>query len=70
MRNAQITDALIKTRDPHLARVAPKKIANQKSTALDTQLYFGKLFEKIYEEDIARTHIDRHKVSTNSTISP
>ena len=38
MRKAQMNDAFVKALDPQLARVALKKIANQKSTALESQL--------------------------------
>ena len=55
--------------DPQLARIALKKIANHKSTALEPQLLFAQLVEKIHQEFITRTHIDRHKLSTNSTFS-
>ena len=34
MRNAQMNDALVNALDPQLARIALKKIANNKSTAL------------------------------------
>ena len=70
MRNAQMNDALVKAFDPHLARIALKKIANHKSTALEAQLPFAQLVEKIHQEDTTRTHIDRHKLNTNSTLSP
>ena len=70
MRNAQMNDALVKALDPQLARIALKKIANHKSTALEPQLPFAQLVEKIHQEDITRTHIDRHKLNTNSTITP
>ena len=69
MRNAHINDALVKALDPQLARIAPKRIAKQKSTLLEPQLSFAQLFEKIHQEDITRTHIDRHKMNTNSTLS-
>ena len=70
MRNAQRNDALVKAVDPQLARIANKKIANHKSTALEPQLSFAQLVEKIHHEDITRIHIDRHKLDTNSTLSP
>ena len=70
MRSAQINDALVKALDLQLARIALKKIADHKSTALEPQLPFAQLVEEIYQEDITRTHIDRHKLSTNSTLSP
>ena len=69
MRNAQMNDALVKALDPQLARIALKKIANHKSAALEPQLPFAQLVEKIHQEDITRTHIDRHKINTNSTPS-
>ena len=64
-----MNDAPVKTHDPQLARVALKKIANHKSTALEPQFTFAKLVEKIHQEHITRTHVDRHKHSTNSTFS-
>ena len=70
MRNAQMNDALVKALDPKLARMALKKIANHKSTALEPQLPFAKLVEKTHQEDITRTHIDRHKLTKNSSLSP
>ena len=69
IRNAQMNDALVKALDPHLARIALKKIANHKSTALEPQIPFAQFFEKIHQEDITRTHIDRQKINTNSTLS-
>ena len=38
MRNAQMKDPLVKALDPQLARIALKKIASHKSTALEPQL--------------------------------
>ena len=70
MRNAQMNDALVKALDLQLARIALKKIANHKSSALEPQPPFAKLVEKIHQEDITRTHIDRHKLNTNSIITP
>ena len=70
MQNAQMNDALVKALDPQLARIALKKFANHKSTALEPQLPFAQLLEEIHQEDITRTHIDRHKLNTNSTFSP
>ena len=70
MRNAQMNDALVKALDPQLARIALKRIANHKSSALEPQLPFAQLVEKKHQEDITRTHIDRHKLKTNSTITP
>ena len=69
MQNAQINDALVKALDPQLARIALKKIANHKSTALEPELPFAQLVEKIHQEDITRTHIDRHNLITNPTSS-
>ena len=69
MRNAQMNDALVKALDRQLARIALKKISNHKSTALEPQLPFAQLFEKNHQEDITRTHIDRHKLNTNSNLS-
>ena len=69
MRNAQMNDTLLKAVDLQLARVALKKISNHKSTALEPKLPFAQLFEKIHQEDITRTHIDRQKLNTSSTLS-
>ena len=69
MRNAQLNDALVKAFDPQLARIALKKILNHKSTALEPQLPFAQLVEKLHQGDIRRTHIDRNKLNTNSTLS-
>ena len=68
-RNAQMIDPLVKALDPQLARIALKKIAKHKSIALVAQLPFAQLVEEVYHEDITRTHIDRHKISTKSTLS-
>ena len=65
-----MNDALVKALDPQLARKALKKDPKSKSTALAPQLPFAQLVEKKHQEDIPRTHIDRHKFSTNSTFSP
>ena len=70
IRNAQMNDALVKALNPQLAGVALKKIANHKSTALEPKLPFAQLVEKIHQEDITRTHNDRHKINSNSTLSP
>ena len=63
MRNAQITVAHVKALDPQLAGIALKQIANHKSAALEPQLPFAQPVEKIHQEDITRTHIDRHKLT-------
>ena len=52
---AQMNDALVKALDPQLVRKALKKIANHKSTALEPQLPFAQLAEKIQQEDITLT---------------
>ena len=70
MRNAQMNEALVEALDPQLARIAIKKIANHKSTAREPQLPFAQLVEKIHQEYFTRTHIDKHKLTTNSTLSP
>ena len=70
MRNAQINDALVRALDPQLARIALKKIVNHISTAMEPHFPFAQLFEKIHQEDNTRTHIDRQKLNTNSTLSP
>ena len=69
MRNAQMNDALVEALDPHLDRIALKKIANHKSTALEPQITLAQLVEKVHQEDITRTHIDWHKIKTNCTLS-
>ena len=69
MQNAQMNDALVKALDPQLARIALIKIANHKSTALEPQLPFAQLVEKIHQDYITRTHIDRQKLNANSTLS-
>ena len=69
MQNAEMNDSLVKALDPQLIRKALKKIANHRSTELEPQFPFSQLVEKIYEEDITRTHIDRHKLNTNATFS-
>ena len=69
MRNAQMNDALVKALDTQLAKIALKKIANHKETAFQPQLPFAQLAEEMHQEDITRTHIDRHKLNTNSTLS-
>ena len=66
MRNAQMNDALVKALEQQLARIALKKTANHKWTALEPQPPFAHLVEKIHQEDITRTHLYRHKLSTNS----
>ena len=48
MRNAQLNDAFVKALDPQLARMTLKKVANHKSTALESQLSFAQLVEKLY----------------------
>ena len=55
--------------DPQLARIALKKIANHKSNALEQQLPLAQLTEKIHQEDITRTQIDRQKLSATSNTS-
>ena len=70
MQSAQMNDALVKALDPQLARIALKKIAIRKPTALEPQLPFAQIVKKIHREDITRTRIDRHKLNTNSTLSP
>ena len=61
MINAQMNDAVAKALHQQLARIALKKIANHKLTALEPQFLFGHLNEKIHQEVITRTNIDRHK---------
>ena len=64
-----MNDALVKELDPQLDRIAHKHVANHKPTALEPQLPFAHLVEKIHQEDITRTQTDRHKRNTNSTLS-
>ena len=61
MRNAQLNDPLVKALGPQLARIDLKNVANHKSTALEPQLPFAHLVEKIHQEDITRTNLDRHE---------
>ena len=70
MQNEQMNDALVKALDPQLARIALKKFANHKSATMEPELPFAQLVERIHQKDITRTHIDRHKINTNSTLSP
>ena len=65
-----MNDALVKALDPQLVRKALKKIANHKSTALEPLFPFAQLVEKLHQEGITRTHIDRHKLSTSPTLTP
>ena len=65
-----MNDALVKALETQLARMALKKIADHKSTALEPQLPFVQLVEKMHQEDITRTNNDCHKLSTNSTVTP
>ena len=58
---------MTKALDPQLARIAIKRL---QITALEPQLPFVQLVEKVHQEDIPRAHIDRHKLNTNSTFSP
>ena len=58
MRNTQMNDALVKTLDSQLVRIALKKIACLKLTALEPQIPFDQLVDKIHLEDITGTHID------------
>ena len=52
-----MNDAHVKALGPQLDRIALKKIANHNSTALEPQLPFAQLEEKIHQEDITQTHI-------------
>ena len=67
VQNAQLNDAPVNATNTQLARIALKKIANYKSTALEFPL--AHFLGKIHQEDITRTDIDRYKVSTHSTLS-
>ena len=62
MRMAQLNDALVKALDPQLARIALKKISNLQPIAMEPQLPFAQVVEKIHQEYITGTHIDRHKI--------
>ena len=55
-----MNDALFNALDPQLAGLTLKKIANHKSIALEPQFTIAQLVEKIHQEDITRTNIDRH----------
>ena len=63
-----MNDALVKALDAKLARIALEKIANYNLTALEPQLPFAQVVEKINQDDTTRTHINRHKLSLNSTL--
>ena len=43
-----MNDALVNALDPQLARIALKKIANHKITALEPRLPFAQFVEKIH----------------------
>ena len=64
-----MNDALVKKLEQQLACINLRKIANHKSTALEPQLPFAQLVEKILQEDITRIHIDSYKLNTKSTLS-
>ena len=64
-----MNDAFVKSLDPQLVRISQQKFAGHKSIALEPQLPFAQLVEKITQEDITRTHIDGHNLNTNSTLS-
>ena len=59
MHNAQIIDALVKALSA-VSQNSIKKIAKHKSAALEPKLPFAQFLEKMHQEDITRTHIDRH----------
>ena len=65
-QNAKMNDTLVKALD-QLDRIALRKIGNRKSTELEAQLPLAQLVQKIHQEDITRTQIDRNKMSTNFT---
>ena len=44
-----MNDALVKALDPQLARISLKEIKNYKSNALEPQLPFAQLVEKIHK---------------------
>ena len=67
MRNAQMNDALVKALDPQLARIARKKISNNNQLHWNHNFYLNSWLKKIHQEDITRTHFDRHKLKTNPT---
>ena len=68
-KKAQMKDALVRAQDPQLATIALKKIANHKSTALEPRIPLAQLGQKIHQEDITSTHLDRHKISKISTLT-
>ena len=61
-----MNELFVKAHDPQLDRIAPKKIAHNKSTALEPELPFAQLVQKIHQEDITKTHIDINEINTNS----
>ena len=69
LSNEQKNDAFVRALDQQLARIPLKKIAEHKLIALEPQHSYAQLEEKLQQEDITRTHIDRHKVNKNSTLS-
>ena len=69
VRNAQMYGEQVKALDPKVARIASKKIASHKSTALEPHFLLVHLVRKISQEDITRTQIGRLKINTNTTPS-
>ena len=70
MWKAPMNDELVKTLNPQLAKLVLKKIANLKQTAMEPQLPFAQIMEKIHQKDVTKTHNDSRKIKTNSTLSP
>ena len=56
MWKAQMNDEIVKTLNPQLAKLVLKKVANLKSTAMEPQLPFAQIMEKIHQKDFTRTH--------------
>ena len=52
-----------------MSEIALEKIANYRLKALERQLPFAQLVEKINQENNKRTHTERHKIKANTTLS-
>ena len=68
MRNAQMNEALVKAFDPQLTRIA-QKIANHKKKHWNHSFHSHNLLKR-YTKKTLQEDIFRHKLNTNSTLSP